>query len=213
MDRDPAVAMLQELSEADGEVRREAFRAILAGQPVSLRALAERTGMAEERIAASIRVQADRGNVRLNERGLVVGAGGVSLEPSRHRLRLGGMRLHTWCAVDAVGIPAALDAHALVETTCAYCGRAIRIELRGDRPTTDPGFVAWLPSKSFKSVADEMCPEMNLFCDRRHLQAWRGETGGPRGRMLRLREVKELGRTWWAGMVEDAQDGEEHPCC
>ena len=53
---------------------------------------------------------------------------------------------------------------------------------------------------SCASVVDELCPQMNLFCNEEHLEAWLATAGEPAGTSLTVREVQEMGRQWWGDL-------------
>lgn len=213
--RSPTQRILEVLPAEHSDVRREAFLGLRRGEPVAPWAIAERAGLDPERVTEAVAALESRGAVRLDESGSVVGAGGLSVEPTRHRLILSGVPLYTWCAIDAVGIPAALGEDATVETSCPHCGRPIEISMPKGRSLGASGFVAWLPSKEVTRVVDELCPEINLFCDEDHLGAWRADSGDPPGRALGIEEVEELGRRWWADLAPETPGptGEEPRCC
>src|SRR5581483_3377736 len=131
----------------------------------------------------------------------VVGAAGLSLVPARqHRLTLGGRAFWTWCAVDAVGIPAALGADAVVETTCHGCGVAVRVVLRAGAAAeaSHPDARLWnAEHQPGRSMAGGTCGLMNLFCTPAHLDAWLGAHPGERGAAVDLAGAAALGRAWW----------------
>ena len=181
-----------------GAVRRAAFHAIRRREALDTPALATRTGLSSAEVETGLATLISRGMARRDGAGRVVMVGGLSLEPTRHQLVLSGEGLHTWCAADAVGIPAALGEDAVVRTTCPHCGRTIEIEIRLGEHREAHTFVVWLPSKTCSSVVDEFCPEVNLFCDASHLEAWRTTSGDPPGTGLSVAQVVELGRRWWA---------------
>ena len=106
---------------------RTAFNAILEGRRLSRAELVQATGASPEDLDPLV----GRALV-LDADDRVVAAHGLSLVPARqHQLTLRGRRFWTWCAIDAIGIPAGLDEHALVETTCHQCGTEVRLELHG----------------------------------------------------------------------------------
>jgi hypothetical protein len=178
-------------------LRRACFRAVLAGDARPLAELADEAG-ASGREAAEL---ADRDLILLDGAGRVVGAAGLSLEPLRqHRLRLRGRAFWTWCAIDAVGIPAALGEDAAVETTCHHCGAPARLELRGGE-VADAGHAdvrlwnaAHVPGRG---MARGTCTLMNLFCSPAHLDAWRAAHPDARGAAVDLAGAAALGRAWW----------------
>jgi hypothetical protein len=113
-------------------------------------------------------------------------------------MSLSGSWLFTWCAADAVGIPAALGSDAEVETICPHCSAEIAITIRAGVPRADEKLVLWLPTFSCSHVVTQFCPDVNFFCNREHLEAWRSQRGEPEGRSLDAYEAAQLGRQWWA---------------
>jgi len=111
-------------------VRRAAFLKLRSGQPASLDDLSRETGLASGAVKAAVDALAGKG-LAVYDAGLdaVVGTGGLSLQETRHRLRLNGVDLYTWCAADAVGIPAALAADAVITSACHACGEPVTILL------------------------------------------------------------------------------------
>ena len=88
------------------------------------------TALPLEDVCRTLESLAAKGLVVLAPTGEVVGSAGLSLAPTPHRLRIQGQHLYTWCAEDAIGIPAALGADAEVASACACCGEPIAIEIR-----------------------------------------------------------------------------------
>ncbi|MBI3648635.1 MAG: alkylmercury lyase [Actinobacteria bacterium] len=181
-------------------VRRLAFRILRRGEVASSAAIAKGTGFSVGEVDDALRSLASGGQVELDTDGRVVGSAGLTLLPTSHRLTLGGVALYTWCAIDAIGIPAALDQDALATTSCPQCGRELWIEFERGRPASEPGFVAWLPTDPCSNVREELCPQANLFCDEEHLRSWRAGSGDPRGEVLSLSQVEALGRESWGSL-------------
>jgi alkylmercury lyase len=125
----------------------------------------------------------------------VIGIGGLSLRRTQHRMNLDGKALFTWCAADAVGIPAALGEDTDVITTCPHC--SIAIVLRAGEPAPKADVVLSLPTSSCSHVVTQFCPEVNFFCNGSHLEAWRADRAEEPGQRLTIDEVAELGREWW----------------
>jgi hypothetical protein len=182
-------------------LRRAAFRAVLAGRARTLGELAREAGASPDEAAEL----AGRDLVVLDGAGRVVGAAGLSLVPIRqHRLRLRGRAFWTWCAVDAVGIPAALGEDAGVETTCHHCGTGVRLRLGGGEVAgaSHPDARLWnaehLPGRS---MAHGTCGLMNLFCSNGHLDAWLAANPNARGAAVDLAGGCALGRAWWGPLL------------
>lgn len=112
---------------------------------------------------------ARQGRLTLDERGeAIVAAGGLSLIPSRHRLLLDGRQLYTWCALDAVGIPAGLGVDARVESRCAACGSPVWLEIEAGelRRASHPDLSLVAPDLN-RSLRDGVCTEIGFYCCRR----------------------------------------------
>lgn len=190
------------LTRTEVEVRRAAFRSIKRGRAPDASDLAEATGLDVEAVEVAVGSLAQKGQAVVDPERRVVGSAGLSLVPARHRLRLGQDEFQTWCAIDAIGIPAALGVDALAGTACPTCGRSIGIDFSEGRAAADGELRAWLPRQDCcTSVVDELCPDMNLFCSEAHLEEWHRRSGDPQGVVLTLRETEELGRTWWGDLA------------
>ncbi|WP_202708658.1 organomercurial lyase [Sporosalibacterium faouarense] len=59
----------------------------------------------------------------------VVGSFGLSLVETPHSLHIGEQKLFTWCAADVIGIPAALQVDAKINSYCYSCETSLAVEL------------------------------------------------------------------------------------
>src|SRR6266849_10896819 len=97
---------------------RAAFNAILNGEITTVCELAASTGASAQDVEQLV----GRALI-VDDNGRVVAAHGLSAVPARqHRLTLRGRSFWTWCAIDALGIPAGLGEDAVAETICQLCG-------------------------------------------------------------------------------------------
>lgn len=111
-------------------VRKAAFHAILAGEAIDRIGLVAATGFALDKVDTLLGGLIERGLVVVEpDSGRVVGSWGFSSVPTDHRLRIRGRVLHTWCAEDAVGIPAALGDDASIASHCYQCGVPVNVEM------------------------------------------------------------------------------------
>lgn len=138
-------AFLASFTPEEHAVTRAVFRSLLEGRPLRPEALARALAMpvpAVERIVGGL---VDRGTMERDPgSGALVGARGLSLTPTPHRLVLRGRVLYTFCAVDAVGIPTALELDARVESRCHRCQAAVGLTLAaGVLVDATPGTVIW----------------------------------------------------------------------
>lgn len=182
-------------------VRVAAFHALRGGSAVSIAAIAAETSLSPERVERALVELAEMGLAQRDAGGRIAAAHGLSVRHTKHQLRLEAAQLHTWCAIDAVGIPPALGVDATAVTRCEHCGRRVTIEMPEGRVNAGLPYVLWCPGKVCSVVVEEFCPEANLFCDIDHLEAWRKGAGDPPGRPLSLEEAQSLGRKVWSDVA------------
>src|SRR5215216_332155 len=176
-------------AEVTTALTRAAFSAVLEGRAASRGALMQATGAKPEDfdrlVGRALIVDAD-------ER--VVAAHGLSLVPARqHRLFMRGRQFWTWCAIDAVGIPAGLEEDARVETTCVRCGAEVRLELHGPAviAISHPDARLWEAARiqGRGEAGPPHCALMNLFCSSDHLRAWHDANPHENGTERDLNEI------------------------
>ena len=109
----------------ESRLRFEVLRLVAKGRPVS------RTRI--EKLAAGLGMQADAATAfitkvsELDSRNRVVGILGLSQKRHPHRFEVNGKMLFTWCAWDALFLPALLKQTAEVESVCPVTKREIRL--------------------------------------------------------------------------------------
>ncbi|MEP6527195.1 MAG: organomercurial lyase [Nocardioidaceae bacterium] len=181
-------------------VRRAAFNALWEGSAPPLSTLAAATalevsharGVVAQLVAAGIAtIEGD-----LAGDPLIVGADGVTVRNTPHRLVLRDRAVNTWCAFDAVGIPAALG-DAVAQTACPTCGVALELVLRKGKPPGGSRVVGWWPQATEGPVNESFCPTASLFCSRAHLDTWLATANAP-GEALPLTELADRGRVTWS---------------
>lgn len=198
-DRDPIASLLDRLPVDAALVRRAAFTRLRAtAAPVDAVTLAVECDLTVHEGEAALTDLVSAGTITRSPGGAVVAAGGLSVAPTEHRLRLGGHQFWTWCAFDGIGIPATLEVDAVVETRCPTCDRALVVQVEAGHPPADSPVVGWLPGGPCGNVQADFCPEANLFCDARHLAAWRatGDHEGATGSLAELADHRkgDMGR-------------------
>ena len=200
-------SIFAELYSQTGQVRRAAFLALCDGEPLTPSEVATRAGLPHHHVSNALARLAQSGLVRQDEQRRIVGIAGLGVEPSAHQLTLKGVRLFTWCALDAVGIPAALGLDAEVVTRCWHCSATIQLELPAGQPPRPSALRLWLPVSACDNVFEQFCGQANLFCHAEHLQAWKATAHHPPGRALDLAASAELGRETWAEFGTDQRTG------
>jgi alkylmercury lyase len=171
-----------DLGEAALEIGRLGFAALWRGEAMVLPDLT----VARHLVA--------RGRAEVDDEGRLVGIHGLTLRPTRHRFVTSERSYQTWCAFDAVGIPAAMGVHATAYTDCPACGQALTVT------PDEPSVVLWLPGGTCDNLMVDFCARADLYCNREHLDRVRA---GDDGQALTLTEAAALGRQTWADVAPD----------
>ncbi len=182
--------------ELANRLRWTAFDLLRSGRAVPVGELTAVLDVGPSTVEGAVAELAARGLLEREPDGAVVGVHGLTLLTTRHRLVLDGVALHTWCALDAIGIPAALDVDAEITTECGWCRRILRLRIHAGVAGEDAGAVLWLPTSPCANVRAEFCPLANLFCNTAHLAAWQRGSDAT-GEILTVEEAVALGRQWW----------------
>lgn len=191
-------------TELDVRLRDTAFALLVArARPLSLAELGEAMGTTAGSLEPVVGRLAADGLVDRDASGAVAGARGLTLVPGRHKLALGGAAFSTWCAYDAIGIPAALGEDARVATSCGVCGAELVVQIKAGRAPADSPERVWLPDGGANMRAD-FCGPGVLLCGPEHARTWAERAGGP-GRAVSLHEAATLGRVAWAGAAVAAR--------
>ena len=187
----------------DDLVRQTAFALLVRdGRPVQVEQLA--AAHPGELPGPTLDEALDRlvanGHLDRDPSGAVVGAGGLTLGDAPHRLLLRGRDYRTWCAYDAIGIPAALGEEGAISTRCGVCGRAIAlrvpIEADNERPER-----LWLAAGG-TDLRAEFCTPTVLLCSPDHADVWATRQDG-RGRIVDLGQASRLGAGAWAAYARE----------
>ncbi len=135
---------LASFSPEENALSRHAFRALLDGQSATVAELPAALGLPPAVVEAAVENLTNRGTMVVeSDTGRIVGVRGLSLVEANHRFTLEGRQFYAWCAVDAVGIPAALGADARVDSRCHHCRAPLALELKGGMVEAPDGMVIW----------------------------------------------------------------------
>jgi alkylmercury lyase len=138
-------------------LRYEAFSCLRTGRVATDALLGDAVGLSPQQVAQELALLAQQGLI-MRDGEEIVGIYGLSLLPTAHRLCLDRQPLFTWCALDAVGIPAGLEADAEVAAQCFDCDEPITVTLRAGRVTSAPSsdLCIWLtpPQEGRSAMVD-----------------------------------------------------------
>lgn len=170
-----------------------AFLELSEGHNPTVAQLARRTGLGQEKGQRAAQEALRRGLLTMDG-SRITGSRGLSTAPTRYGVRLGGRALFTWCALDAVGIPAALRADAHVEATLLDGTAPVVVDIRrGEIASSTPEDLRiGLPSPTLdRSVRETLCPRIGF-----HLATQAPQH--PDISILTLEQAAELGRRIWS---------------
>ena len=185
------------------KLRELAFGLLLDGRaPVEPSSLAVLSQTDPTMVESTLGALARAGRIDRDEQGRVLGSAGLTLAHGPHGLEIGGHAFRTWCAFDALGIPAALETDARIETACAVCGRSISLELRDGRATEARPAILWLAAGGADMRADFCAPTV-LLCSEAHAYIWAARQAG-RGKALGLNAAVAEGALNWASAATTA---------
>ncbi len=194
---EPTAIFLEGGDELAVQLRELAFALVLNNRaPIDAKDLSSLIGGDPARTERALEALAREGHIDRDAQGAVLGSAGLTLGSAPHGLQIGGHPFRTWCAFDAIGIPAALAADAGVQTSCAVCGRPIAIDVVGGQPVPHAAARLWLSAGGADLRAD-FCTPTVLLCSAEHAEEWSARQGG-HGRTLSLGEAAELGGRDWA---------------
>jgi alkylmercury lyase len=178
----------------DAPLARALLRELTRGEPVSDAALAASSGRTEHDVTETL---ARWPNVRRDDHGRIEAFGGLSLQPTEHRFEVGGRRLYTWCAWDTLFLPALLDEHAEVESTCPMTAADVRLTVGPQRVLTSHPEDIWvsfpLPARTATAnIMESFCCHVHFLAGQEVAARW---VNGHEGTLaLDLDDAFELGR-------------------
>ncbi|MGA7983957.1 MAG: organomercurial lyase, partial [Burkholderiales bacterium] len=100
------------------------YRELARGVPVTLQALADRVEASTGDVARRLE---NWPAVRRDELQRIIGYWGLTIMPTRHRMRVGGRDLYAWCAWDTLFLPALLGVRVEVHSNCRATGAPVRL--------------------------------------------------------------------------------------
>ncbi len=202
------------LGEAEDRVWRSVIElfAEFGRAPLSAE-IAEATRLPHDVVADALTKLGARDVVVLDDAGRIVGAYPFTEWPSGHRVRLRGTTLTAMCAIDALGVGAMFSTDTDIESSCRYCGTAIRVNTRAagtvlanTEPTTA---IVWAGLHYAGGCsATSLCTVLAFFCSEEHLAAWRaGASAGRSGHCLSMNEALQVGKAIFMPILRATAEG------
>jgi alkylmercury lyase len=141
----------------------------------------------------------------------IVGAIGLSLEDHPHRVRVEGVSLSAWCALDTLFLPALLQQMATIASPSPMTHAMVRLRVRPERvEQVDPAdavisIVLVDPSRerlaSVEAIWSAFCQHVHFFTTREEAKRW--AVGREDIAILTVDEGFALGRRVWSEALVD----------
>ena len=193
---DRLVALRPTRERREREFALELYRLLATGVPVRREHLAGELDWPSREIDPMLHPW--RHFIQYDDNRAVVGFGGLTILPTRHRLQVKEHSLYAWCALDALFIPEILGDSALVESSCAETGDTVRVTISSDGDTTaEPAeTVVSFPLIDIAKMRDEIraniCDRVFFFRSLDAATAWTQRHEGTF--ILTLAQAVEVGR-------------------
>ncbi len=161
------------------------------GQSVAPERLAQALGQPLETVLALLK---KRPSFEWNAAGHIVGAG-ITLRPTPHRVELAGRVLYTWCALDALMVPALVGQRVTVTSPCAATRVPVRVTVASDGvKQVEPleAIVSLVASEASSDVRCVFCSYVNFFASDAVAAAWLAEH--PAATTLPVADAFQLGQ-------------------
>lgn len=191
------VGAVPALAETEQGVAVALYRLLAEGKPVGPATIAERVGLSDEQVAATL---GSWPGVYFDEEGRVIGFWGLVLGEMPHRFEVEGRTLYAWCAWDALFIPVILGKEAHVASPCATTGDPISLTVGsgGVRDISPEGAVLSFlrPEGRFDhDVILSFCHYVLFFRSEATGREW--TANHPNTFLLSLEDGFQLGRLTW----------------
>ncbi len=206
------------LSDRDRRAQRAIFALLLAdGRPVSVAEAAAAADMDESEMSASVKFFGAAGRTRVDSDGRLTGIAGLSVEPTRHQIRIGPLDdvpstgsgsvvRWTWCALDAIGIIGALGrggrltSHLPEDTDPAADHGPLVVEFDGAQPRPTGTVILLSDGYGEAPIVDNWCPTVNLFPESDTALRWAANRGIS-GRAVPVADLMADAIAMWAPVV------------
>ncbi|MHA2174459.1 MAG: organomercurial lyase [Candidatus Hodarchaeales archaeon] len=191
----------QEALDLEVQLQALTVRLLALGHPVSAEQLVESWGLPLEEVKRILKQAEAR--IEVDENGYLIGAGGLSIPPTRHYFRVNSKTLYAWCALDAIFLPAFLAKTAEVESTDPVNNETIQLTITPD------GIASMSPDDIVLSIAtpgvscsydrvgrgSEVCGQMHFFSSPASAEVWLKKNPGTL--MLTVEEAYQVAHNLW----------------
>ena len=158
------LALFPPLSELEQRVALTLYRLLAESGPVSTEALARASRIAPAQLEGMLRGWP---GVYRDDKGGIIGYGGLTIAETKHRLRLGDKTRYSWCAWDTLFIPPLLNTSAQVESICPATGQRVALTVHPDgiEPGGEPPFISLVAPEptAAADIVSHFCCHVHFF--------------------------------------------------
>jgi hypothetical protein len=200
------VAALRGLSIVGGEsvlarqLQEAAFHILLhTRKPVTLDHLAARTGDIVG-MADGVEELRKSGHIQLDSDGNIIGALGLTLRSTIHRLSIHDSTLWAWCAFDVLGIFGALRTSGEAVSADPCNGEEIRLKFADGIPQNTEPTIFMADVQNDRSLCENWCSKVNFFASARSAEVW-VEASGLSGSLVSVRDLAPVAAEVWSRLL------------
>ena len=164
------------LTAEEYELASCVYRLLATGEPLRREALATELNRPTHEVVELL-ARWPR-HVAYDERKRIVGLGGLSVVPTRHRFVVKDRTLYAWCAFDTLFLPGRLDCILEVQSDCLATGESLWLQVSpaGVDDASHPDAVFSLRVPSLEDVRGDVrsnfCSYSNFFRSRAAAEGW-----------------------------------------
>lgn len=151
---------------------------LIKGDPLSETEMADRLQITTDKLHDIIDAFH---NIERDGRGKILGLGGFTLHPTRHRCTLDERVFYVWCAGDSLGFPVLLNKPVEVASSCYATNYPIQLTVTPDsiEDLSPPGAVVSIiiPEDIPKDIRGFYCDRVNYFKSEEAAEDWLNRNG------------------------------------
>ncbi len=197
-----------ELIPLEDEIRKYILRGFArTGGPPTPEEITEGLGLSSVDMVNQTIEKLETADILSTGEGKIVSAYPFSALETPHKVVFeDGPEVYALCATDALGIHFMLDKDITVLSKCPECEKEMRIVVKaGGIDSFDPeGIIEFVSSREGDGcMAETLCPFINFFCSKGHLEEWRRRNPEYRsGEIYSISDVLEHGRVIFGDLLK-----------
>ncbi|KCZ72930.1 SOS response transcriptional repressor, RecA-mediated autopeptidase [Candidatus Methanoperedens nitroreducens] len=196
------------LSPLQDEIRKYILmRFVKDGRPPSPKEIMEELGLSSADAVHQTIEKLQKFDIIMRKNDEIISAYPFSATETRHKVIFeDGHEVYALCATDALGIHFMLDKGITILSRCPECEKEMRIAVKdGKINSCNPEEIIEFVSDRERGgcTAETLCPFINFFCAREHLQEWRKKNPEFKyGEIYSLDEALEHGKTIFGNFLK-----------